>query len=158
MNQDDKNLLLAEDGYPHLQNVKCKDSGECGIGGYCSDCHLPHLPNSLVERLRDNASLNQAEKQREEAADHIEELESHLLFIERWASHHSRKQSAEECLGVIQHHPAIKAITKRYKDGVIPTTYDPYAEIAELRAKMSEHEDTIAKYRRIICKSAVRRV
>ena len=58
-----------------------------------------------------------------------------LRTVERWANHHARKPAttAEEALGVIQHHPAIRAITASYADGVVPDTPDPYAEIERLQ-------------------------
>lgn len=70
-----------------------------------------------------------------ERATEIEHLKDVLGFVERWANHHARKPSvsAVEALSVIQHHPAIKEITKSYSDGVVPATRDPYAEIEALR-------------------------
>lgn len=70
----------------------------------------------------------------------VEELREDLKLIERWAVYKIGKHTAEECLSVIQHYPPIKAITKSYKDGVIPTSYNPYAEIEQLRAKVAELE------------------
>ena len=57
-------------------------------------------------------------------------LKADLVFVERWANHHGTKSchSAESILGVIQHYPTIRAITKSYADGVAPSTPDPYAE------------------------------
>ena len=65
----------------------------------------------------------------------IDKLEEVLSFVERWTNHHAQKPriSAEEALSVIQHHPAIKRITRGYSDGVVPSTFDPYAELEELR-------------------------
>lgn len=70
-----------------------------------------------------------------EQATEIEHLKDVLSFVERWANHHGAKPSvsAVEALSVIQHHPAIKEITKSYSDGVVPATRDPYAEIEALR-------------------------
>jgi hypothetical protein len=71
---------------------------------------------------------------------HIDAQEAALRTVERWANHHARKPqtTAEEALGVIQHHPAIRAITASYADGVVPDTPDPYAEIARLRAELEQ--------------------
>jgi len=65
----------------------------------------------------------------------LAERDELLAFIERWANHHSPKphMTAEQALSVIQHHPAIKSITKQYSDGKVPDTFDPYAEITTLR-------------------------
>lgn len=62
-----------------------------------------------------------------------------LRTVERWANHHARKPktTAEEALGVIQHHPAIREITASYADGVVPDTPDPYAEIERLRDELA---------------------
>lgn len=62
-------------------------------------------------------------------------LKDDLQFVERWANHHGQKpyMTAEQVLGCIQHYPPIKAITSRYTDGKLPTTFDPYAEIERLR-------------------------
>jgi len=64
------------------------------------------------------------------------ELKEDLQFVERWANHHGTKPSvtAQEALSCIQHYPSIAAITESYKDGVIPNTRNPYAEI-EAQAK-----------------------
>lgn len=69
---------------------------------------------------------------------HIDAQERTLRTVERWANHHARKPNttAQEALSVIQHHPAIRAITASYADGVVPDTPDPYAEIARLRAAL----------------------
>lgn len=85
--------------------------------------------------------LNVSDRERE-LEGQISKLNKDLAFVERWASHHGAKtcHSAESILGVIQHYPPIKAITNGYVDGVVPDTYDPYAEIAELRAKLAELE------------------
>jgi len=66
----------------------------------------------------------------------LAERDELLAFIERWANHHAPKpnMTAEEALSVIQHHPSIKAITKKYADGKVPNTFDPYAELTTLRA------------------------
>lgn len=68
-------------------------------------------------------------------AAEIERLQEALRTVERWANHHARKPAttAAEALGVIQHHPVIRAITAGYADGVIPSTPDPYAEIERLK-------------------------
>lgn len=61
----------------------------------------------------------------------IERLTEDLAFVERWANHHGAKPhtAPKEALSVIQHYPPIKAITRSYKDGVVPDTFDPYAAI-----------------------------
>jgi hypothetical protein len=66
-----------------------------------------------------------------------DELKADLVFVERWANHHGQKSchSAESILGVIQHYPTIRAITKSYADGVVPDTSDPYAERDKLAAE-----------------------
>ena len=48
----------------------------------------------------------------------IAELEMQLKFVERWANHHGVKphMTAESTLGIIQHYPPIKAITKAYTE------------------------------------------
>ncbi len=73
-------------------------------------------------------------------AQRVEQNE-HLEFIERWAVHHASKPhvAAEEALGIIAHYPPIKAITKSYVDGVIPDTFDPYAEIERLKAELAKY-------------------
>lgn len=69
----------------------------------------------------------------------IAEMEDDLQFVERWAVHHGSKPSisAEEALSCIQHYPAIHEITKSYKDGKRPDTFNPYARIADLEAQLS---------------------
>lgn len=69
----------------------------------------------------------------------ITELEDDLQFVERWAVHHGSKPSisAEEALSCIQHYPAIHEITKSYKDGKRPDTFNPYARIAELESQLA---------------------
>jgi hypothetical protein len=73
---------------------------------------------------------------------HIDRLEETLRTVERWANHHASKPAttAEEALGVIQHHPVIRAITVGYADGVAPDTPDPYAEIARLQQALDRIE------------------
>ena len=65
----------------------------------------------------------------------IERLKDDLQFVERWANHHGQKPhvTAQEALSCIQHYPPIRAITKSYSDGKVPTTYDSYSEIERLR-------------------------
>lgn len=72
-----------------------------------------------------------------------EELKEDLQFVERWANHHGTKPNvtAQEALSCIQHYPLIAAITKSYKDGVIPKTRNPYAEIEALRKQVDEHKE-----------------
>lgn len=67
----------------------------------------------------------------------IEDLRDTLRSVERYANHHGQHPniSAKEALGMIQHHPSIKAITRSYADGRVPATFDPYAEIEALRAR-----------------------
>ena len=68
----------------------------------------------------------------------IAELEMQLQFVERWANHHGVKphMTAESTLGIIQHYPPIKAITKAYIDGKVPETPDPWERITELEAEL----------------------
>ncbi len=60
-----------------------------------------------------------------------------LQFVERWANHHgvNPRTTPVEALSVIQHHPAILEITDSYVDGKRPTTRNPYAELAEAKAR-----------------------
>ncbi len=78
----------------------------------------------------------------------INELENDLQFIERWANHHASHPNitAQEALSVIQHYPSIEEVTKSYRDGVIPSTRNPYIEIESLknRIKELEKEDEIS--------------
>ena len=77
---------------------------------------------------------------------HIDRLEQTLCTVERWANHHARKPAttAEEALGVIQHHPVIRAITAGYADGATPDTPDPYAEIARLQRALDAERSRCA--------------
>lgn len=79
----------------------------------------------------------------EAQAKRIAELEEDLQFVERWANHHGTKPNvtAQEALSCIQHYPSIAEITKSYKDGVIPSTRNPYAEIEALRKQVDEHKE-----------------
>jgi hypothetical protein len=74
----------------------------------------------------------------------IEALKNTLQFVERWAVHHGTKphMTPQEALSCIQHHPAIKAITKSYADGVVPTTFDPFAEIEALRKEAEQERES----------------
>ena len=69
-----------------------------------------------------------------------EALKDDLQFVERWANHHAANPnvSAQEALSCIQHYPSIRAITKSYKNGVIPATHNPYAEIEQLKLRVAE--------------------
>ncbi len=80
------------------------------------------------------------EREIERLALENHDLHKDLAFVERWANHHGAKacHSAESVLSVIQHYPAIHAITKIYKDGVVPDTFDPYAEIEKLKDKLGQ--------------------
>jgi hypothetical protein len=71
-------------------------------------------------------------------AAEIEKLKDDLQFVERWAVHHGTKShvTPENVLSVIQHYPAITTITESYTDGKVPDTFNPYAEIAELKAQL----------------------
>ena len=73
-------------------------------------------------------------------SERIAALEEDLSFVERWANHHAAKphMTAEQALSVIQHYPAIKAITKRYKDGKVPDTPDPWAALEQARVALEE--------------------
>lgn len=76
-------------------------------------------------------------------------LKEDLQFVERWANHHGTKSNvtAQEALSCIQHYPSIAAITKSYKDGVIPETRNPYAEIAAQAKRITELEQQNQIYR-----------
>lgn len=80
----------------------------------------------------------------------IAELEDDLQFVERWAVHHGSKPSisAEEALSCIQHYPAIHEITKSYKDGKRPDTFNPYARIAKLEAALVKEAARTASEKR----------
>ena len=67
----------------------------------------------------------------------LAEARETLQLVERWANHHGVKPrvTPAEALGVIQHHPAILAITDSYVDGKRPETRNPYAELAEAKAR-----------------------
>lgn len=67
--------------------------------------------------------------------------QENLKFVERWAVHHGSKPciGPGDALAAIQHYPPIKAITKSYKDGVVPNTFDPWAEIDRLQAELTGH-------------------
>ena len=72
-------------------------------------------------------------------------LKDDLAFVERWANHHGQKpcHTPPEILSVIQHYPAIKAITKGYTDGVIPETSDPFAERDALKADAEKYREAL---------------
>lgn len=74
------------------------------------------------------------------------ELKEDLQFVERWANHHGTKHNitAQEVLSCIQHYPSITEITKSYKDGVIPNTRNPYAELAAQAKRIEELENQIS--------------
>lgn len=110
----------------------------------------------LQNRLRTDVLWHQRRgnetiaKDCEEAADALEaqgkriaELEDDLQWVERCANHHGQKAhvTAEQALSFIQHYPPIKAITKAYSDGKMPTTLDPYAEITALKAELTSAKD-----------------
>lgn len=108
---------------------------------------------SLSGRLRTSAELGQYEHTVLEARIEIDTLRAEvadlrdtLQFVERWANHHGRKPcvSAENALSTIQHHPAIKAITRSYADGVVPETRDPWAELEAAIAERDALRDLLA--------------
>ena len=84
----------------------------------------------------------------------LAEARKTLQFVERWANHHGVKPhvTPAEALGVIQHHPDILEITDSYVDGKRPTTRNPYAELAEAKARaaarIAELEALVELYRR----------
>ena len=102
---------------------------------------LPHrtYSNSYGEGCYLCATLSEIKQLQAELAKkdaEIAELMDVMAFIERWANHHAPKyMNAEQALSVIQHHPSIKAITRKYSDGKVPETHDPYAENAALKAE-----------------------
>ena len=71
-------------------------------------------------------------------------LKKDLIFVERWVNHHARKPfyTPESVLSMIQHYPSIKAITKSYADGVLPTTPDPYVERDALATQLKTLRDS----------------
>lgn len=75
----------------------------------------------------------------------VEQLQDDLRFIERWANHHAHKPgvTAVQALSVIQHYPAIAAITRGYADGQVPASFDPFAEIARLQAELQGAYDLL---------------
>ena len=93
--------------------------------------------SEAVERL----SVNREEmlKDRVALAIENERIKDDLNWVERCANHHGQKASITpaQALSFIQHYPPIKAITKAYSDGKMPTTLDPYAEIAALKAELA---------------------
>jgi hypothetical protein len=104
-------------------------------------------PNSEPQFWRDEIIAKYARQECDDLralvsnqATEIAELKDNLQFVERWAVHHGTKPhvTAEQALSLIQHYPPIRAITKSYVDGKVPDTFDPYAQIAELKAKLAE--------------------
>ena len=79
-------------------------------------------------------------KKLEEQEVEYNKMKDTLVFVERWANHHGTKPhtTPQEALSVIQHHPVIAKITKGYTDGVIPSTFDPYARIAVLESALKD--------------------
>jgi hypothetical protein len=82
---------------------------------------------------------------RTEQTTEIAELKDDLQFVERWAVHHGTKShmTPENALSIIQHYPAITAITKSYADGKVPGTFNPFAQIAELKAQIEVLRDAL---------------
>lgn len=116
-------------------------------GMACGDDPAPHcsvLYRSLAQQGEDLRNLASAEAERDQ-------LREHLVFVERWAVHHGSKPSItpEEALSAIQHYPAIKAITKGYKDGKVPETCDPWAEIDQLRAEVEALRADAERYQAV---------
>lgn len=103
------------------------------------------IKDKEIEALKaDNSKLHAA----------IQRKVTDLAFVERWANHHAVKpcHTAQEALSCIQHYPSILEITKSYKDGVVPTTRNPYAEIEALRqrvAKLEFENSSIAEHQEI---------
>lgn len=83
----------------------------------------------------------------------IDDLKEDLQFVERWANHHGRKPNytPEQILGFIQHYPGIKEITDSYDDGIIPDTFDPYAEIEKLKVDAVRLDYLSKAYSNIFC-------
>lgn len=80
--------------------------------------------------------------------DENAELKEDLQFVERWANHHGTKPNvtAQESLSCIQHYHSIAAITKGYKDGMIPNTRNPYAELAAQAKRISDLENDLVEF------------
>lgn len=92
-------------------------------------------PDCSIEFLRDVP--REVELFVSKLRQRIAELERDLQFVERWANHHGVKPcvTPAEALSMIQHYPAITAITGSYSDGKRPETPNPYAELDRLRAE-----------------------
>jgi hypothetical protein len=97
-------------------------------------------PSSQIHEESCSAYIKGYLRARTEQATEITELKDDLQFVERWAVHHGTKphMTPENALSVIQHYPPIRAITKSYVDGKVPNTFDPYAQIAALKAQIAE--------------------
>ena len=82
----------------------------------------------------------------------VERMRGDLVFVERWANHHGQKpcHTPAEILSVIQHYPAVMAITKGYTDRVLPTTPDPYAETAMLKTVLAGVKQDEVKQRKVL--------
>lgn len=80
------------------------------------------------------ASELQAAIERQEQV--MEGMADTLVSVERLACHHAVTggMTAEQALCAIQHHPGIEAITESYKDGVVPETPNPWADLERHRA------------------------
>lgn len=74
--------------------------------------------------------------------DQCIKLGDQLRFIERWANHHGQKatMTPQEVLGVIQHYPPIKDITRSYEDGKMPPLPDPWEILALERDQLLARE------------------
>jgi vacuolar-type H+-ATPase subunit I/STV1 len=106
-----------------------------------------------LERLQTIGAENEAlktENSKLHAA--IQRRVTDLAFVERWVNHHGVNSchTAEEVLSVIQHYPSITEITESYKDGVIPATRNPYAEIEALRKQLSQAEQATTVEAKIV--------
>lgn len=99
---------------------------------------LQKKPNYEFRILYPAASYKELQKENAE-------LKEDLQFVERWVNHHSAKPNvtAQEALSCIQHYPSIAAITKSYKDGIIPNTRNPYAEIEAQAKRIAELEAAV---------------
>jgi hypothetical protein len=111
------------------ENAKLKEEVKL-LDGMCT---------AINEKFAQSSEFNAAQARR------IAELEDDLQFVERWANHHAAHPniSAKEALSVIQHYPSIGEITKSYKDGVIPNTRNPYAEIESQAKRIEEQLEAI---------------
>lgn len=112
------------------------------IGHLLSDVDREFCEQYATAYARANvtAALASAQAREEELRAEVERLREDLGFIERVANHHARKpgHTPAQMLGLIQHYPPIKEITRGYSDGKVPTTPDPYARAERLEEALRD--------------------